>query len=475
MKKEILKFGKAVLFAAALLVEVTSCNNKQEEMVTPESGALKATKSVITLPRIIRDDFTCTNNNLYLLDGKTYVTNGAVLTIQAGTRIEGVKDYYHVDASALIITKGSKIIAEGSETAPIIFTSHNENPQVGDWGGLIILGNAPTCKSNDYRIEGIDVSTVPSGVDISFGGNNKTDNSGILRYVRVEYAGISIGDGNEINSFTFGGVGSGTTVEYCQAYYGADDSFEFFGGTVNARYLISVAANDDAFDFDHGYQGNLQFLLAILDPNAPYTKDANAIECDHEKYDVTAKPKTRPVISNLTIVGTENGETSLFDPADPPFNNVLYGTRFRENTRFVLRNSVIYGYKNVIFVDDKHGNITRTVTDDVTLTNDVTKCVFANNVIGAIPNANYIKGDWTPGSSNSLTDIDNMGILYPFITRFYFSSRRPGLATDDNPALTGADFTNLNGFFTHTNYKGALSEDNYWITAAWVNKSFPIY
>ena len=178
--------------------------------------------------------------------------------------------------------------------------------------------------------------------DVTFGGSNKEDNSGTLRYVRVEYAGASIGDGNEINSFTFGGVGSGTTVEYCQAYYGADDSFEFFGGTVNAKYLISVAANDDNFDFDWGYQGNLQFLLAVVDANAPYTKDANGIECDHEAKNPTAEPKTRPVISNLTIVGTENGETSLFNPEDLSKNNVLYGTRFRENTRFVLRNSVCF-------------------------------------------------------------------------------------------------------------------------------------
>ena len=473
MKKNFLKFGLAVLFAATL----ASCNDKQEEIASPEAGALKAAQAVETLPQIIDEDYTCTNDNLYLLDGKTFVTNGAVLKIQAGTRIEGIYKEVAEEASALIITKGSKIIAEGSETAPIVFTANTENPKVGDWGGLILLGEAPTCRGNDNIIEGVDKPTIPAGVDVTFGGSNKEDNSGILRYVRVEYAGASIGDGNEINSFTFGGVGSGTTVEYCQAYYGADDSFEFFGGTVNARYLISVAANDDNFDFDWGYQGNLQFLVAVLDADAPYTKDANGIECDHEKGTGEETPKTRPVISNLTIVGTPNGETSLFDPADESINNVLYGTRFRESTRFVLRNSVVYGYKNVIFVDDAKGDeITATVTDDVAFTNDVTKCVFADNVIGAISGANHIKGDWTPGSSNSLTNIDNMGILFPFNTRFYFSSRRPALSADDDPALTGAVFTNLDGFFIHTTYKGALSEDNYWIAKSWVKKDgFPMY
>ena len=484
MKKQILKFKKAVLFSAALLIGLTSCNDSQDEMVTLEGGALKAVSAydaVITLPKIISDDYTCTANNLYLLNGKTYVKSGATITIEAGTRIEGIynEDFFY--ASALIITKGAKIIAEGTENAPIVFAPHvdENNPTIepGDWGGLILLGEAPTCKGNDYLIEGVVPYTIPAGIDVTFGGNNKNDNSGILRYVRVEYAGTSIGEGNEINSFTFGGVGSGTTVEYCQAYYGADDSFEFFGGTVNAKYLISVAANDDAFDFDYGYQGKLQFLVAVLDPNTPYSFHANGIECDHEKSNPTAEPKTRPVISNLTIVGTHNGENSLFDPSDPSINIVNYGARFRENTRFVLRNSVFYGYKNVIYVDDRHGNITNTVRGDVIFTNHVTKSVFANNVIGAIPGANHKKGVWTPGSTNSFVDATTigMGIRSCFSYDQFFGGTT--LAAFRNPARTGANSTNLGGFFTPTTYIGAVSPNSKeaWIDAAWVNKSFPIY
>ncbi len=484
MKKQILKFKKAVLFSAALIIGLTSCNDSQDEMVTLEGGALKAVSAydaVITLPKIISDDYTCTANNLYLLNGKTYVKSGATLNIEAGTRIEGVYEQDPEYASALVICRGAKIMAEGTESTPIVFTAHTEKPKVGDWGGLIILGNAPTCRSQyepaNRTIEGISLPTVPKGVDITYGGNEEKDNSGVLRYVRVEYAGVSIGDRNEINSFTFGGVGSGTIVEYCQAYYGADDSFEFFGGTVNAKYLISVAAYDDAFDFDYGYQGNLQFLLAVLDDDASYSEGANGIECDHESKNPTSTPKTRPVISNLTVVGTPNGETSLYNPENKGINNVLYGARFRENTRFVLRNSVFYGYKNVIYVDDKHGNITNIVRGDVIFTNDITKSVFANNVIGTIPEANHKKGDWTPGSSNSLVVATTigMGIRSCFSYDQFFGGTT--LAAFRNPARTGADSTNLGGFFTPTTYIGAVSPNSKeaWIDAAWVNKSFPIY
>ncbi len=465
-----------------LVIGVTSCNDEQEEILLQEVAALKYAAvydSVITLPGILYEDYECTSNNLYLLAGKTYVKKGATLTIEAGTRIEGMHNSNPVNASALIISRGAKIIAEGTEEYPIVFTAHinfnNPTIESGDWGGLIILGKAPNSRSNREVCEGIYPPCEPRDVDYRFGGNDPNDNSGILKYVRVEYAGVSIAEDNELNSFTFCSVGAGTTIERCQAYYGADDGFEFFGGTVNAKYLVSLAAQDDAFDFDCGYQGNLQFLIALLDPCAPYSKDANGVECDHEEFNDKAKPKTRPVISNLTIVGIPNGESSQYNPAFTFKNMVCYGTRFGKNTRFVLRNSIVYGYKTAMCIDDKCGDISGTVTNDVTKTNDITHSVLAHNVIGKIDYGSWYNSGWSPGTSNNLTDINNMGIKNPFEISTYFNSHpRLGqaLIACKQPAL-GTNFTNLDSFFSPTAYKGALTSNNYWLAEKWLKTEFP--
>jgi hypothetical protein len=474
-----------VLLFVAISLNFSSCNN--DDLASVTAAPLAKSRALVnscgcsvvgldTLPQLISADRTLSCDTTYILTQKTYVINGATLTIPAGTTIKGVKNSTPELASALIITKGSKLIANGEPCCPIVFTSNEAEPAVGDWGGVVLLGRAPINQdSTTVTIEGIDLPSLPTGVDIHYGGNISNDNSGSLTYVRVEYAGAAISDANELNSFTFGGAGSGTTLGHLQAYYGADDAFEFFGGTVNAKYLLSTAANDDAFDFDFGYRGKLQFLVAVLDPAAPYSANANGIECDNDGSGTTAQPYTRPVISNLTVVGTSNGATS-------GGGTVLYGAHFRRSTRFVLRNSVLYGYKGktgtqvVINLDGStvYSKLGRNLS--YTLSND--SSYMAYNVIGLISGATAYNPATPVNVGDSVRTTTAMTLRYPLNTLYYFDASEKGLSPTGNPALNGADFTGLyDGFFdTNPTYKGGVSDGNYWITDCWVNKDdFPFY
>jgi hypothetical protein len=482
MKTSLTKKIVAGLFFATLSLAMASCS-KEDESLSENGLAPKSAKALdacgcerpyaqtITLPQIINANMTLSCSNLYLLSGKVYVTNGATLTIPGGTRIEGLYNADPINASALVITKGAKIEAQGTATCPIVFSGHIDatNPvlSTGDWGGLVLLGKAPVNAGTTGIIEGIDSSIVPAGVDPTYGGTDSADDSGSLSYVRVEYAGASIAANNELNSFTFGGVGTGTQLDHLQSYSGADDSFEFFGGTVNATYLISTAANDDAFDFDLGYTGNLQFLVAVLDANHDYSANANGIECDNNPAGSTTTILTHPVISNLTVVGTSTGATS-----SPGTGTVLYATHFRKNTRLTLRNSVFYGYATASFLDS---SVYPSLSTNKADSHVNTASVFEDNVIGKITTGAWTNTGWTVSSTNSLVADTNtaLGINNPYSYANFFVSTSKPLRAFAAPASSGADFTGLTGF-TSTAYKGALTNANYWITDTWVNTAFPL-
>lgn len=224
------------------------------------------------------------------LQNKVYVRNGATLTILPGTVIRG--DFN--TKGTLIITKGSKLIADGNQSQPIVFTSNNPigNRNEGDWGGVIVLGNAINNQPGGVaNIEGLPPST-----NTQHGGNNDNDNSGIIRYVRIEFAGIPLEPNKEINGLTFGSVGKQTLVDYVQVSYCGDDSFEWFGGTVNCKHLISYSTIDDDFDTDFGYRGNVQFGLAIRNENlSDAAGDSNCFESDNDAQGSVAQPLTAPI------------------------------------------------------------------------------------------------------------------------------------------------------------------------------------
>jgi hypothetical protein len=307
---------------------------------------------------------TLTSDKEWTLRGYVYVKEGATLIIQAGTIIKS--DI--AEKGALCIERGAKIIAEGTAAKPIIFTSGKiaGERSPGDWGGIVILGKAKTNRSSEPTIEG--------GIGRPFGGNDDGDNSGILKYVRIEYAGIAALPNSEINALTLGGVGSGTVIENVQTIYANDDAFEFFGGTVSPKNLYAYATADDDFDFDFGYTGTVTNGIAKRDPLFVDNGDAgNGVECDNDGVGSLAQPFTHPKLIGMVLVGPNN-QTALA--------NHNLGLRFRRATQFTVKNSVIYGWmKGGLSLESNE--TAQAVKDGVS--------IFENNSVGAFnPAQNFI-------------------------------------------------------------------------------------
>ncbi len=270
-------------------------------------------------------------DSLYYLTGLYYVDSTYTLTIPAGTVVRGDT------AATLIITRGAKIMATGTQEAPIVFTSMKPAcmREPGDWGGVIILGEAPVNQSNPLIEGGIISGT--------YGGNLPHDNSGIFRYVRIEFPGYRFQLNNEVNGLTMGGVGDGTQIDHIQVSYSFDDSFEWFGGTVNAKYLVAFGGTDDEFDTDFGYSGKVQYAFGLRDVEVfDPTGQSNGFESDNEgDSPYEAKPTTRPVFCNVTLVGPELTDAHVGNTIG---TNYQYGAVLRRNTMTSIYNSCIMGY-----------------------------------------------------------------------------------------------------------------------------------
>lgn len=233
----------------------------------------------------------------YLMKGWCYVTYGSTLTIEAGTVIKGDKE----TRAALIVEPGGKLIAKGTVDAPIVFTS--EMPagkrKPGDWGGLILCGYA---RNNE------DIMQIEGGPRTMHGGPNNADNSGVLSYVRVEFAGYPFKKNQEINGITFGSVGNGTQIDHLQVSYANDDAFEWFGGTVHAEYLVAYHCWDDDFDIDNGYSGTCRHLLGIRHPRIADITGSHAFECSNNGTNTPATPTTAATFEDVTIYGPASGD-----------------------------------------------------------------------------------------------------------------------------------------------------------------------
>jgi hypothetical protein len=304
----------------------------------PENTAYPAT--VTTVSADITTNTTW--SGVVKLMNKVYVKNNATLTIAPGTIIRGDK----LTQGTLLITRGAKIIADGTAANPIVFTSNEAvgARNEGDWGGLVLLGLAKNNQPGGVaNIEGIVPTT-----DSQFGGNFDNDNSGTLRYVRIEFAGIALEPNKEINGITFGSVGSGTIVDYVQVAFSGDDSFEWFGGTVNCKHLIAYRGLDDDFDTDFGYRGKVQFFLSIRDKDLfDAAGDSNSFESDNDAAGSTAQPKTAPIFSNGTLVGPKgNGTTAL--PVGEKFEKAY---RLRRNTATSCFNTLVTGWEKGLSIE----------------------------------------------------------------------------------------------------------------------------
>jgi len=329
-----------------------------------------------TLTGNINTTTTLTSDKVWTLKGYVYVTDGAKLIIQPGTTI--VSDV--AEKGALCIERGSQIIAEGTQSKPIVFTSGRPEGQrsPGDWGGIVILGRAKTNRSSEPTIEG--------GIGRPYGGTNDSDNSGVLRFVRIEYAGIAAMPNSEINALTLGGVGNGTILENIQTIYANDDAFEFFGGTVNGKNLYAFATADDDFDFDFGYTGMITNGVAKRDPQFVDSGDAgNGVECDNDGTGSAAQPYTHPKLFNMILVGP-NTSSALA--------NHNLGLRFRRATQFTMKNSVVWGWMK--------GGLSLESNETAQFVKDGV-AVFENNSVGTFnPTLNFISRATTILTSDQL-------------------------------------------------------------------------
>jgi len=442
--------GFIMAFASCIKVEIDNSDNstggsgggsfdtKQEEII-----ATKVITGVINDGEIVE-----LPKGKYTLKGYVYVNNRATLRFAAGSVI--VSD--SVVKGALIIEQNSRLFCEGTATDPIIFTSGKSaaTRQPGDWGGIVILGNAPTNRTTPPIIEG--------GINSVYGGSVAGDNSGILRYVRIEFAGIAADPNSEINGLTLGGVGSGTTIEYVQVSYGNDDAYEFFGGTVNAKYLIALATADDDYDFDFGYRGRIQFGIALRDPLFVDPGDAgNGVECDNDATGSLASPFTRPILSNFTFCGPNNAAGTL------PNHN--FNMRWRRSTEFEVHNSILMGYMDAGFSMENDATVSRYRNDTSFFKNNLVHAVtapFRSGVAAIMTSAEVETKALSQGNTNNT--VAEINLTNPFnLTAPNF------IPVAGSPALTGAQFVNgaNNSFFTTTTFRGAMGTTNW--TTGWAS------
>jgi len=308
--------------------------------------------NVLSVSGEISESTTWTNNNIYVLNQKVVVSSGVVLTIQAGTIIKGTEGTGSL-ASALIVAKGGKLNAVGTATEPIIFTSINDNIEIGQtagtnldetnsglWGGLIVLGDAPCSFSGD--VETLQIEGIPADDTFGlYGGNNATDNSGVYQYISIRHGGALIGEGNEINGLTLGGVGSGTVIENIEVVANVDDGIEFFGGTVNASNLLVWAQGDDALDIDQAYSGTIDNAVVVLGANSDH-----AFEIDGPEGSATGSFS----LKNVTIIGnqiTEDGEYADYRSNAMGSTENIYAYGFKTSSDVELDNDgVATNYNN---------------------------------------------------------------------------------------------------------------------------------
>ncbi|MFZ1687154.1 MAG: hypothetical protein WAU70_07020 [Flavobacteriales bacterium] len=404
--------------------------------------------NVINLQGSITVNTTLTADKTYLLVGFVYVEAGATLTIDPGTVIMGDKN----SKGTLIIKRGARIVATGNSSAPIVFTSSQPAGQraPGDWGGVIICGNAPINAPGGE-------ATVEGGPDAIYGGVNASDDSGVLQYVRIEYPGIALQPNQEINGLTLGGVGSATTIAHVQVSYSGDDSFECFGGTVNVKHLVAFGGLDDDFDMDFGFSGHGQFLVSLRDPNQADASGSNGLEHDNDASGTSATPYTTPVLSNVSIYGPQATSGTVIN------SNFKRSAHLRRNAHSRVFNSNFAGFPTGVLID---GSACETNCDANEL--KLRNCVFsAMGALTAVASGSTWDIDAWFAANGNTSLVDNAALL----VADPFNLANPNfLPTGGSPLLGGASFSDGelgDPFFETTSYRGAFGDTDW--TDGWAN------
>lgn len=423
-------------------------------------------KSTVNVQSAITASTTWTADNYYVLKGNIYVQAPAVLTIEPGTVIFGDK----VSKGALVINRGAKIEAVGTETEPIVFTSSAPPSfrNYGDWGGVVILGKAVNNQSTNQSIEGV---TGTSGDDGKYGGDDDADNSGTFQYVRIEFAGIALSTDNELNGLTLGSVGSGTTIDHVQVSYSGDDSYEWFGGTVDAQYLIAYRGWDDDFDTDFGYRGNVQYAVSHRDSNIADKSGSNGFESDNDGAGSVKTPLTSPTFSNVSWFGP-GVYAKLNGTALNKSNysaNYQFGGHLRRNSAIKIYNSIFVGsYLEGVHFDKTNpaaefkGNFLGRIGVNVSFS---AKKATTGNASGDISLANFDADNFNTTEDLSVTDLSS---TIAGMTATNLNVDQPlSLLAGGSSLLSGAK--TLPEGLTQTEYIGAFDATTNWTNETWVN------
>ncbi|MGH7541229.1 MAG: hypothetical protein ACRELC_09535 [Gemmatimonadota bacterium] len=409
----------AVMLAASV---ATACSDDENVIAPPPPPP---SNGDVELSGTLASSTTLDADETYLIRGPFIVPDGLTLTIPPGTLLEGD---VNTTGSALIVRQGGRLVAQGTADSPIVFTSSNPPGQRarGDWGGVVLNGRSLCNFPADQCIG--------EGNSGPYGGTVLDDDSGILSYVRIEYAGFEVSFGNELNALTLNGVGRGTELHHIQAHFGSDDGIEFFGGTVDLKYAIVTGASDDSFDYSTGWQGRGQFWIAQQDPD-----DAdNGWEVDGNEEDFDATPLTDPLIYNVTLIGKGAGGT----PGES-----TRGILFRRGTAGDVYNVIIQGFEVGIDVDNAE------TVDRVTLQNSI---FFGNGVSfeEESPDDGIDEAAWTQQAAfNNRIGVDT-GLADPFNRAAPDFRPQAGSA-----ALSGFATPPSDGFFDSVDFVGGVSPD----------------
>lgn len=380
MKNKFLFLGIATILFVACERDDTS-----EIIFNITNDSTPPSEEEVRLSGVYTENLTLDPGLDYVLSGPTIMASGTTITIPAGTTIRAQATGTSV---YLAISQGAQIIADGSQANPIVFTSAASSPSSGDWGGLILLGRAPL-----NSVSGTATSTSEIG-NLPYGGNVVDDNSGILRYVRVEYSGGAADGQSENNGFSFYGVGNGTTVEYIQAFEGDDDGVEFFGGTVNASFVAVVNAADDSIDWTEGYSGSITDAYVLQGDGI----GDEAFECDGFNTDFTNATGafSNPTVTNVTVESQSAADSTR-------------GFLLRAGTQGTFVNIEIVGKDTGISVDDDEEATptSQNITDDTLTFTDVT---FTNVNSNTAIDGGVAEGDLVTGIGNGTgTDVATWG------------------------------------------------------------------
>ncbi|HEY0741962.1 MAG TPA: T9SS C-terminal target domain-containing protein [Chryseosolibacter sp.] len=441
--------------AGAGSVTLTVTDNANQSISATALLNVTLTAQTITLQGDITSNLTLDATKRYLIKGKVYVNAPAKLTIPAGTLLLGDKD----SDGTLIINRGASIDAQGTAADPIIMTSAAPKGfrNRGDWGGLVILGKAYNSNNASATIEGITASAGSENGVYGPGSGNAADNdnSGILKYVRIEFAGIALSQDNELNSLTLGSVGSGTTIDHIMVSYGNDDAYEWFGGSVNHKYLIAYSTIDDDFDTDRGYNGKVQYALVVRDPAVADFSGSRAWESSSNNSATAptvggVSRHSAPKFSHVTVLGP-----LLFRAAANISGFYRAALEVNSNSAIQVHNSIITGFPNS--------------TNFATAGSVVTSNVFAANTTQAAAGAS------APPSFATDNVLDNSvsGIFGAFPSGSLYSFENfPKVQAATSPYLTGAVDLSADAFFDNAAYKGAFgatSAAEWNFATGWVN------